>query len=245
MQHIFDVDIAERYGMLEAILLNHFQFWDAKNRANGNGYHDGYYWTYNSAKAFRMLFPYASEYQIRKALKHLQDEDLILVGNYNKSSYDRTMWYALSKSAMSILQKPKMEESKNKNGNDKCQRPIPDNNTDINTDIDYIVKQYNDICVSMPKCMKLTGSRRKKIRSRLSDNSKDDIIFAFRKAEESDFLSGRSGVWQNCNIDWFFKNDDNIAKVLEGKYDNKVDTLKQVYMKLEKEKQDAGISNNF
>ena len=83
MQHHFDIEIAEEYGVLEAILLNHFQFWDAKNRANNNGYHDGSYWTYNSAKAFTVLFPYASEYQIRKALKHLEEKKIYFVVNHH------------------------------------------------------------------------------------------------------------------------------------------------------------------
>lgn len=135
MQHYFDIDIAKEYGVIEAVLLNHFQFWDVKNRANENNLHNGLYWTYNSAKAFTIMFPYASEYQIRRALKHLEDEGLIVTGNYNKSSYDRTTWYALTKTAICILQKLKMEDKKTKNGNDENLTPIPDNNTYKEKDI--------------------------------------------------------------------------------------------------------------
>ena len=60
MQHSFDVEIAKEYGVLEAILLNNLWFWVEKNRANNVNYYDGYYWTFNSTKAFNELFPYAS-----------------------------------------------------------------------------------------------------------------------------------------------------------------------------------------
>lgn len=223
MQHHFDIEIAEKYGMLEAVLLNNFYFWIKKNEANKQGFHDGYYWTYNSAKALVELFPYASEYQIRRALKHLQEENLIITGNYNKSAYDRTTWYALTKTAISILQKQQMVIGKNQNGSNKSTTPIPYDNTINNTDNktdSYIVEQYNSICVSMPRCTKLTDSRRKKVKKRLSENSVDDIILAFTKAQQSDFLSGRNGGWRGCNFDWLMKSQDNITKVLEGAYDN-------------------------
>lgn len=222
MQHHFDVDIAVEYGVLESILLNHFQFWDAKNRANNVGYHDGRYWTYNSAKAFTLLFPYASEYQIRMALKHLEDAGLILTGNYNKSSYDRTTWYALSETAISMYKKPQMEAENKPNGSGEIATPIPDNNTDNSTDnVTILVERWNSICRSLPKVIKVDAKRKRQICMRLSEHTTMEIINAMQKVEESDFLSGRDGKWQNCNFDWLFKNSNNIIKVLEGNYDNK------------------------
>lgn len=145
MEHHFDVDLATKYGMLEAVLLNHFQFWTAKNEANGRNYHDGHFWTYNSAKALHKLFPYASERKIRNAIKRLQEEGLVITGNYNQSAYDRTMWYALTETAVSILQKRQMEDAKMSNQGVKKVTPIPDNNPDdkTNTIIASIVDYLN------------------------------------------------------------------------------------------------------
>ena len=84
MYHSFDTDLAKKYGVLEAVLLNHFQFWIAKNEANDVNFHDGCYWTFNSIKAFQDLFPYATRRQIEKALKHLRDEGILQVSNYNE-----------------------------------------------------------------------------------------------------------------------------------------------------------------
>lgn len=135
MQHSFDVDIAVKYGIVEAVLLNHFQFWIEHNAANETNFYDGRYWTFNSMKALGIIFPYLSGKKIRNALKHLQDEGLLLVGNYNKSTYDRTLWYALSDLAVSILPKGQMDFSKRANGNIQKGKPIPDKYTDNITDI--------------------------------------------------------------------------------------------------------------
>lgn len=126
MIHNFDTDIAVKFGVLEAILLNHIYYWIEKNRANESNFYDGTYWTYNSTRAFNELFPYVSERQIKKALKHLREEGILLTGNYNKSTYDRTLWYALSKKGLSIVQKCPMEESDLDNGLGNNVPPIPD-----------------------------------------------------------------------------------------------------------------------
>ena len=143
MQHIFDVDIAVKYGVLEAILIKNIYYWIVKNKANNKNYYDGSYWTYNSIKAFKELFPYASERQISNALKHLEKEGIIKVGNYNKSAYDRTNWYAFNKSATSILQKCKMEDTKVQNGFDEIDTPIPNINTNINTVINTNKRKFD------------------------------------------------------------------------------------------------------
>lgn len=110
MTHCFDVDIAKRYGILEAILLHYFEFWIQKNKANNANFHDGYYWTYNSLSAFVELFPYASKSKICTALNNLEKEGLIATSNYNKSSYDRTKWYRLTDKGNAVLSAETVEK---------------------------------------------------------------------------------------------------------------------------------------
>ena len=129
MQHHFDVDLAARYGIAEAILLNHLEYWIEHNRANQKNFFEGRYWTFNSNKALCELFPYLSEKKIRNALNHLQEEGLILTGNFNKLAYDRTLWYAITEKGKSILPKGQMEVPEMANGIGKKGEPIPDNNT--------------------------------------------------------------------------------------------------------------------
>lgn len=136
MQHSFDIDIAKDYGILEAVILNNMYFWIIKNKANNVNYYDGSYWTFNSSRAFSELFPYASQRQIQLALKKLIDEGILKTGNYNKSAYDRTLWYAFTQKGKCIMQKCKMDYTEKGNGLHENVQPIPDINTDINTNID-------------------------------------------------------------------------------------------------------------
>lgn len=132
MYHSFNINIAKKYGIIEAILLNNLEYWISKNVANQTNYHNGFFWTYNSTRAFTELFPYVSQRQIQNALKHLKDLDIIQTGNFNKSAYDRTLWYAFTKTGYSIMQKCKMEDAKMLNGLGENVTPIPNINTNIN-----------------------------------------------------------------------------------------------------------------
>lgn len=140
MQHSFNVNVAKEFGILEAILLNNLEYWIAKNKANGTNFYDGHYWTFNSTKAFNELFPYVSQRQIQNALKKLKEKGIIQTGNYNKSSYDRTLWYAFTTEGETIMQKCKMDyadllqDNANK-GNGTCNNvePIPNINTNDKT----------------------------------------------------------------------------------------------------------------
>ena len=127
MEHSFDINIAKKYGIQAAVLLKNIYFWIEKNRANETNFYDGYYWTYNSKKAFSDLFPYMTERQIDYTLKKLIEEEILVTGNYNKMAYDRTLWYAITKKGYSILQNCEMETTKLLNGNNEIVKPIPDN----------------------------------------------------------------------------------------------------------------------
>lgn len=102
-KHVLDITIAQLVGTNAALILENLAYWCEHNAANNANLHDGHYWTYNSTKAFAELFPYMTVNVIRTALKKLKDADLILTGNYNKSAYDRTMWYTLTEKAETIL----------------------------------------------------------------------------------------------------------------------------------------------
>ena len=97
------------------------------------------------------------------------------------------------------------------------------NNIDIhNKDkniVDIIVSIFNETCLSLPKVVKVTDSRKKTINARLNEHSIEDIEAVFRKAEASDFLTGKKTNW-SADFDWLMK-PNNFVKVLEGNYDNK------------------------
>ena len=96
MQHSFDIDVATKYGIEIAVFLKNLSFWTAYNKANNKHFHQGRHWSYNSLDAFTKLFPYWSKRQVEKLINKLIKLELIVKGNFNDNSYDRTCWYSLT-----------------------------------------------------------------------------------------------------------------------------------------------------
>ena len=88
--------------------------------------------------------------------------------------------------------------------------------------IDYkgIVAAFNSICVSFPSVKALSDARKKAIKARLNNFSLDDFKTLFEKAEASSFLKGKNDRNWSATFDWLIK-DSNMAKVLDGNYDDK------------------------
>jgi uncharacterized phage protein (TIGR02220 family) len=131
MNHSFNIDIAKKYGVECAIILENMIFWIEKNKANKKHFYEGRYWTYNSGKAFSELFPYWSVHQIGRFLRELEAQGLVISGNFNKAGYDKTKWYSVNDSL--ILQNCNIDYAKLHNPSCENAQPIPDINTDIKT----------------------------------------------------------------------------------------------------------------
>ena len=141
MIHTFDVDIARLVGLNAAVIFQNILFWCLYSQANKINYYDGNYWTFNSVKAMAALFPYFSSRQIETAIRKLIDAGLIIKGNYNRNPYDRTCWYAIINLDKYISQQREIEQAVRANVNTQDVEPIPDINTDINTNIITDIKR--------------------------------------------------------------------------------------------------------
>lgn len=157
MNHSFNVELAMKYGIEEAILIENFAFWIKKNAANGVNYVNGEFWTYNTAKALEELFPYMNLKKIQRILVKLEELKILKSDNFNKKAYDRTKWYCIvdpeiknmycinftENTEKKALDKMSNEENhglsteeckpldKMSNGMFKNVQPIPDINSDI------------------------------------------------------------------------------------------------------------------
>ena len=163
MMHMFDTEIATKYGVNAAVIFQNIAFWCEHSRTNFTNYHDGLYWTYNSVKAFQEQFPYLGKSQISSALQKLVDEGLIAKGNYNKLAYDRTGWYAVTalgetmfrKSDIACSENQDMEIVKIGNGDTENRKPIPDINPDVslykNTPYDNTSYSHTSYSPSTPR----------------------------------------------------------------------------------------------
>jgi hypothetical protein len=114
--HSFNTEVAQKVGVNAAVVYENIRFWVEKNRANNKHNHDGYYWTYNSMRAFGLMFPYLSAAQVKLALNKLKDQKFIGVSNYNKAKFDKTSWYC---------DFDPLDLSKIANGEGKNNQPIP------------------------------------------------------------------------------------------------------------------------
>ena len=94
--HYYYIEMANYYGVEEAIMLNHLIYWIATNSMNRNNYIEDRYWTYSTIEDFKKYFTYWTTSQIRRILKSLATQGAIVRGNHNKCKYDRTIWYCLN-----------------------------------------------------------------------------------------------------------------------------------------------------
>ena len=99
----------------------------------------------------------------------------------------------------------------------------PNVNVNVNDNVNvyiHIRDMYNETCVSFPKVTTLSDKRKKALSARLKVYKVDDFKRLFTKAEESDFLKGANKRNWSATFDWLIS-DANMAKVLDGNYDNK------------------------
>lgn len=85
--HIFNAEIAEKIGLVEAILLYNIEFCIDTYKANKKNFCKGKYWAYISAKEYSEFFNYLSQKQITRALKRLVDDGWLIKDD---------SWYTLS-----------------------------------------------------------------------------------------------------------------------------------------------------
>lgn len=78
----------------EAIILQQIQYW-INNPKSGRVGEDGRKYIRDTYQEWLIQFPWMNERTLKRRIKSLEDKKLILTANLNKSSYDRTKWYAI------------------------------------------------------------------------------------------------------------------------------------------------------
>lgn len=102
-----------------------------------------------------------------------------------------------------------------------------DGDLDIDdSDYQYIMDSYHELCTSLPAVKMLTESRKMAIRDCLHTHSINEIRQAFEKTEASPFLKGSNESGWKANFDWIIK-PDHLIKILEGFYDGRVKSSKE------------------
>ena len=115
--HSFDVSLAVEYGIEEAILIHHFQYWIEFNMRCGKNEYDGRTWTYQTLEEIANHFDYLSKDKVKRTIQSLVDQDVLIKGNYNRTPLDRTLWYAFKNQEMFTKRRNRqIEKAKSENG---------------------------------------------------------------------------------------------------------------------------------
>lgn len=149
LSHSFDIAIAAKYGIEEAILIHHFQHWIGINQRLRRHFYEERTWTYQTFDEIAAHFPYLNKSKVfdiieklctgkhRKSKKdELDFEPVLIKGSFNKCKYDKTTWYAFVNEPTSILENPNRGDGKSQNGDLEIPTPIPDTIPYTKTNID-------------------------------------------------------------------------------------------------------------
>ena len=125
MKFSLESDLAAKYGIVEAILLDYFAKWLRYNASKGNAYNyrDGRYWVYDSTPGLsKKMSGIISEGKIRKSIANLIEHGVLVRSNrYNDKSYDKTFWYSLTEKGWSEI--AKIESGEELDPSTACEPP--------------------------------------------------------------------------------------------------------------------------
>lgn len=94
--------LAVAIGLNEAIILQQLHYWLQES----TNIRDGYKWVYNTYEDWQKQFPFWSKNTIIRAVKSLENKNLVIVGNYNKLKIDNTKWYRINYEELERVGRP-------------------------------------------------------------------------------------------------------------------------------------------
>ena len=96
MVHVFNSDIAKKYGVNAAVLMSFLWECIEEKSTRQPQLHEGKVWFRCSVQMMTAFFPYLSYDEIRYALKRLVKARVLIRGQFNESHFDRTNWYTFT-----------------------------------------------------------------------------------------------------------------------------------------------------
>lgn len=154
--------------------------------------------------------------KVSKAIKKLQELGMIDIMSFD----GRHRRIRVVKNAMQTSKKCYADSQKmltNNIDNKQTNNKISISKDIDNREIEWFLENYHNICVSLPKVMKLSDKRKKAVLKILNNFSKDNILECFELAEQSDFLKGNNDRGWKADIDFILR-EDKFISILEGKY---------------------------
>ena len=243
MNHSFNVELAIKYGIEEAILIENFAFWIKKNAANNKNYINGEYWTYNSAKALEELFPYMNLKKIQRTLIKLEELKIFKSGNFNKKTYDRTKWYCIIDSDIKAMyqlnynvqdDKKALDKMSNEKNQDFSEEDEKNPWTKCPMDLDKMSNGYTQNVQPIPDINSDINHIKKATATNIDTVNKKEPV----PSDQQDSSSSLYEFLNNYNLDAGTK--ENIKKHIKGLTEEK---FKTVYSAIQKRFQEGKIKN--
>ena len=243
--HSFNVSLASRFGVVEALIIQHSYYWYKCNKGNEDMTKDGHTWFYRSVSQIADVYPYLSVDKVRRAIDRLVENGILIKGDYNTDKFKKANWYSLSDDMISAMSgdceerdrqnaKPfgkmpnhsaKCQLNYNKEYNNKENKEEIDKSISKKEDIDFvsIVSAWNEIANEVDEISSirgLTDKRKKQIMSLLKTcNSTCEEFVRFIKTlpYADDWVIGKGDRKWSIDFDWIIQNTSNwYVAGLEG-----------------------------
>ncbi len=91
--------LAVKIGLNQALVLQQMHYWLRLSK----NYRDGHKWMYKTLEDWHKEFPFWSKSTLERTIRKLEEQQLIVVGHYNRMKTDRTKWYRVNQQAIDDL----------------------------------------------------------------------------------------------------------------------------------------------
>ena len=94
--------LAKEIGLNESIVLQQIHYWLQDSKHNI----EGHKWIYNTYSEWEQQFPFWSNKTIRRTITKLENEGILITGNFNKLKIDKTKWYRINYPKLAVMSSP-------------------------------------------------------------------------------------------------------------------------------------------
>ncbi|MGG3468996.1 conserved phage C-terminal domain-containing protein [Neobacillus pocheonensis] len=92
--------LAMKIGLYEAAVLQQMHYWVTSSKHEIGGRK----WIFNTYKDWHHQFPFWSESTIKRAIRSLENQGLLLSDNFNRLKLDKTKWYTIDYGKVGVLE---------------------------------------------------------------------------------------------------------------------------------------------
>lgn len=96
-------DVAIKYDVQTAIVLQHFGYWYKRVVKQDHQYFEGEYWVRMKLERIQSYLPFYTQAQLRCYLRKMVENNLLKASMFNVKKNDHTKWYTLTKKARELM----------------------------------------------------------------------------------------------------------------------------------------------